>query len=109
MISFGIGSGLMPLLTHSNKPFTSQSVLVDGKKFRDHLQNCHPENLWIHREFMLATVPSILVDLAMTGPEAMRELGKTAGYVMYAGGGLSVEVGDMLAEHGINIFAGYGS
>src|ERR1700749_1918658 len=106
MVSFGIACGSAAFITHSNKPFTGESVLHDGKKFRAYLQSQPLEKFGMHKEFMLATVPSILVDVAAAGPETMNDFAKMAAFVIYGGGALALDIGDTLAEHGVNIIAG---
>jgi hypothetical protein len=106
--TFGVACNSMALITHSSKPFTGQSVLADARKFKSYLGNQPLERFGIHKEFSLATVPSVLVDMAAMGAEAMEEIGSMTAVISFAGGGLSDSIGDMLAEHGVNLVAGFG-
>jgi long-subunit acyl-CoA synthetase (AMP-forming) len=54
------------------------------------------------------TIPSLLVDIATSGPEAIEELAKGTKGVLFGGAAMPDKLGDFLTENGVNIFVGYG-
>jgi len=105
---FGVTSGSAGLITHSKKPYTGESTLAESKKFKSYLQNLPLEEFGVYKDFILVTVPSILVDIATSGPSPMNDLAANTAAVMYGGAGLSEKVGDLLTGNGVNIIPGYG-
>ena len=104
---WGLTGGSPPLLVNTSKPFTGQSVLDNMQKLRQHVITSPLGD--VPRELVLTTVPSVLNDIAAAGPEAMRELAQLTRAVVFAGASLAVEIGDMLAAHGVNIVVCYGA
>lgn len=58
---------------------------------------------------LLVSIPYVLAEIQMAGPEAMRELAKHTCQIAYGGAPLDVTVGDQLEAHGVRIMTTYGS
>lgn len=58
---------------------------------------------------MLLTGPSVLADIVTSGAEAIKALASGTRAVMFAGAALPVEIGDQLANGGVDLLSGYGS
>jgi hypothetical protein len=79
------------------------------KKYNKFLEAETLEKFGIKKEVFLATVPSILVDIATSGKQEMAQLASVTKGVIFGGAGLSDEVGDLLANNGVNLAVSYGT
>jgi len=75
---------------------------------KDHMDTIPLEKFNIKEGILTLTLPSILVEIAANGVEAMNELKTLSRDVMFGGAPLPVDVGDKLANNGINLHSGYG-
>jgi hypothetical protein len=108
VVLFGPSCGSVPLLATTNKPITAELTQNVLKKYNEFLEAAPLKKFGIKKEVILLTIPSILVDIANSGNQEMEHLASTTKGVIYAGAGLSEDIGDLLADNGVNLTAGYG-
>jgi hypothetical protein len=108
ILLIGPTCGSASLISSSIKPWTGESLLRDLKKLNLFLETQDLEKFGISKEPLVLTIPSLLVDIATSGPETIDELAKGSKGVLFGGAGLPDKVGDFLAENGVNILVGYG-
>lgn len=109
LLLWSIAGGSPTFLVHSTKPFTGESVLVYTKRFYQHLQTQPLDQFDLPNEVVLASVPSIMVDIATAGNGVIKDLVENTRAVVVGGAGLPLKVGDLLTEQGVNIVMGYGT
>ena len=108
IVTWPITAGGASLLHVTTKPFTGELTLAVLEKFKAFLDGANLEQYGMKNELLLVSVPSILVDIANAGEQAVRRLGQITRGVTFGGAGLSEELGDMLTENGVNLSTGYG-
>lgn len=109
MVFFSPTVGTISLVESSNKPFTAESTLITLTKLNRFMETTPLEKLGVKKDLILGTVPSILMDIATSGVESIDRLASLTYSVAYGGAALPLEVGDLLAEHGVNLSVGYGT
>ena len=84
-------------------------MLIYTVKLHRYLQASSLERFGLPKEVVLASIPSIGMDIAMSGLEAIDTLAKHSKAIMLGGAGTPLKIGNLLAERGVNIMIGYGS
>ena len=102
-------TGMAALLHETTKPFNGEMTLAVLQKMREFLDDTPLERLGVIKDLVLSTVPSILVDITNSGTVAVRHLARLTKGVIFAGAGLSREVGDMMADNGVSLSSAYGA
>jgi hypothetical protein len=106
---WGVATGSPNFLVHSAKPFTGESVLRDTVKLHQYLQTTSIERFGLPKEVALASIPSIAMEIAGAGLEAIDTLAKHSKALMLGGAGTPLDIGNLMAERGVNVMIGYGS
>lgn len=101
--------GSPSFIVRSIKPFTGESVLAYTKKLHNYLQTQPLEEIGLSKEVVLATIPSVLVEVYSAGDETIAEFARYTKGVLVGGARLPRNVGDALCERGVNITNAYGA